>query len=91
MKDRVVSAQSHVLAQLAWPLWKVPSTHRRAASSASLIGHWSSGDACRFLPSGRHEVDQRPTALQVVWATPEAIDPDRVAQLENTLAVDALD
>ena len=45
----------------------------------------------RLSPSGRHKVDQRPTALQVVRATPEAFDPDGVAQLENALTVDALD
>jgi len=71
-----------------------------ANAATSVLTAWPNAPPCRIRgshhvrrlsPPGRHEVDQRPTALHVVRATPEAIDPDGVTQLENALTVDALD
>lgn len=62
----------------------VPSTTPGCESrSSGRVGHLS--------PARRHKVDQRPTALQVVWTTPESINPDRVTQLEHATTVDTLD
>ncbi len=62
-----------------------------APPSASPFDFRDCGNTRGWSPAGRHEVDQRPTALQVVRATPKSVDPDGIAQLEHAAAVNALD